>query len=174
MFYLSFEKMKCQKFRSFRKMYNHGFSLIEVMVTLVILSFGLLGVAGLLVGGVSNAASSESLAKASQLAADMADRMRANPAMAVSATSQYIVDYSDETPANPTSIAEKDKKVWREALAAQLPQGDGKITIDSANRKADIEVRWSNCMGTINDSERTACTNNSSIVFKTIKFELRL
>jgi prepilin-type N-terminal cleavage/methylation domain-containing protein len=48
-----------------------GFSLIEVLVTMVILAFGLLGVAGLLVGGVSNAAGSEAFSKASQLAAQL-------------------------------------------------------------------------------------------------------
>ena len=48
-----------------------GFSLIEVLVTMLVLAFGLLGVAGLLVGGVSNASSSEAFSKASQLAADI-------------------------------------------------------------------------------------------------------
>jgi type IV pilus assembly protein PilV len=151
-----------------------GFSLIEVMVTLVILSFGLLGVAGLLVSGVSNASSSESMAKANQLIADMADRMRANPEVAISSTSKYITIYTDLAPSSPASIAERDVKIWLEALAAQLPQGDGKITVDNTNRKVEIEVRWSNCMGTINDAELTSCKNNSATAFKTVKFELRL
>lgn len=153
-----------------------GFSLIEVMVTMMILSFGLLGIAGLLVSGVSNAASSEAMTKASQLAADMADRMRANPTVALSATSEYITAYTDNPPASPASIAQNDKKVWLEALAAQLPQGDGKITSFSSGgtRKMVIEVRWSNCLGTTSDADRTACTDNSATAFKTVTFELRL
>jgi type IV pilus assembly protein PilV len=154
----------------------NGFSLIEVMVTMVILSFGLLGVAGLLVNGVSNAVASESMAKASQLAADMADRIRANPTVALSATSQYLTQYSDSPPASPSSIAENDKKVWLEALAAQLPQGDGQITnsVSGTERKVVIQVRWSNCLGTLSDADLTACTDNSGAAFKTVTFELRL
>ena len=153
-----------------------GFSLIEVMVTVVILTLGLLGIAGLLVNGVSNASASESMAKASQLAADMADRIRANPVVALSATSQYLTTYADTPPSSPSSIAENDKKVWLEALAAQLPQGDGKITnsVSGTDRKVVIEVRWSNCLGTLSDADRTACTDNSATAFKTVTFELRL
>lgn len=153
-----------------------GFSLIEVLVTMVILSFGLLGVAGLLVSGVSNAASSEAMSKASQLAADMADRIRANPAVALSATSEYITTYADSPPTSPTSIATRDKKEWLEALAAQLPQGDGRIsnTVSGGQRRLDIEVRWSNCLGTLSDAGRTLCTDNSATAFKTVTFELRL
>lgn len=153
-----------------------GFSLIEVLVTMVILSFGLLGVAGLLVKGVSNAAASEATSKASQLAADMADRIRANPEIALSASSEYITAYADTAPSSPTTIAMKDKKEWLEALAAQLPQGDGKITntVSAGQRRYDIEVRWSNCLGTLSDAARTACTDDSTTAFKTFTFELRL
>ena len=151
-----------------------GCSLIEVLVTMVILSFGLLGIAGLLVSGVSNASGSEAMAKASQLAADMADRIRANPVVGISATSEYITSYGDTPSSAPASIAQKDKKEWLEALAAQLPQGDGQITVDNATRKVIITERWSSCLGTLSDPDRTACTDNAATAFKTIFFELRL
>lgn len=153
-----------------------GFSLIEVLVTMLVLSFGLLGVAGLLVNGVSNAASSEAYSKANQLASDMADRIRANSAVALSATSEYITTYNDTVPSAPTTIALKDKKAWMEALAAQLPQGKGRIynTVSGGARQINIEVRWSNCLGTINDADRTSCTNNAANTFRTVNFELRL
>ena len=153
-----------------------GFSLIEILVTMLILAFGLLGVAGLLVGGVSNAASSESFSKAGQLAADMADRMRANPTVALSATSEYLITYADTVPINPTTIALKDKKAWMEALAAQLPLGKGKITnaVSGGQRQINIEVRWSKCFGALGDADRTSCTNNPDTAFRTFNYELRL
>ena len=157
-----------------------GFSLIEVLVTMLILAFGLLGVAGLLVGGVSNAASSEAFSKANQLAADMADRIRANPAVALSATSEYITTYTDAVPTSPTTIALQDKKAWMEALAAQLPLGKGRIynTISSGQRQVNIEVRWSKCFGTLSDADRTTgtnnCTDNPDAAFRTFNYELRL
>lgn len=155
---------------------SQGFSLIEVLVTMVILSFGMLGVAGLLVGGVSNAASSEAMAKATQLAGDMADRMRANPVVALSATSEYLTAYSDTPAGTPTTIAKKDVKAWLTALAAQLPQGDGKITnsVSGGGRTVNIEVRWSNCIGSLSDTEKANCTDQNGELFKYVKYELRL
>ena len=50
-----------------------GFTLIEVMVAIVILSFGLLGVAGLMVLGIQNTYSSQQRSAATQLAYDMID-----------------------------------------------------------------------------------------------------
>jgi type IV pilus assembly protein PilV len=157
-----------------RAVANCGFSLIEVMVTIVILAFGLLGVAGLLVGGVSNAASSEAMAKANQLASDMADRMRANPLVAISSGSEYITTYADSSPSTPTSVAKKDVKAWLDALSTQLPGGDGKIEVDNPTRKVTISVHWSNCMGILNDTDRQLCIDNPATAFKEIKFELRL
>ncbi len=155
---------------------SRGFSLIEVLVTLVILAFGLLGVAGLMVSGVSNAASSEARSKASQLAADMADRIRANPAVALSATSEYITTYGESPSTSPTTIAQRDKKEWLESLAAQLPQGDGRITlaVGGGRRKIELEVRWSKCIGTVSDETRTLCTDNAAAQFETLVFDLRL
>lgn len=159
---------------------QNGFSLIEVLVTMLVLAFGLLGVAGLLVGGVSNAASSESFTKASQLAADMADRIRANPAIALSATSEYITNYADSAPTSPTTIAQQDKKIWMDALAAQLPLGKGRIynSVGGGQRQYNIEVRWSKCFGTLSDADRTTgtsnCKDNPDAAFRTVNFELRL
>lgn len=159
---------------------QNGFSLIEVLVTMLVLAFGLLGVAGLLVGGVSNAASSESFTKASQLAADMADRIRANPAIALSATSEYITNYADSAPTSPTTIAQQDKKIWMDALAAQLPLGKGRIynSVGGGKRQYNIEVRWSKCFGTLSDADRTTgtsnCKDNPDAAFRTVNFELRL
>ena len=156
-----------------RRHRSTGFTLIEVMVTLVILTIGLLGVARLLVKGVSNASASESMAKASQLAADMADRIRANPAVALSATSEYITAYAATSPINPTTIAMKDKKAWLDSLAAQLPQGDGEISVDPTQRKVVIGVHWSKCLGTLSETDLETCTSNSA-AFKSVTFELRL
>jgi type IV pilus assembly protein PilV len=155
---------------------QRGFSLIEVLVTMLVLAFGLLGVAGLLVGGVSNASSSEAFSKASQLAADMADRIRANPAAALSASSEYNLTYTDPVPTNPATIAQSDKKAWMDSIAAQLPQGKGRIysTTGGGQRQYNIEVRWSNCLGTLSDVERTNCQNAGGATFRTFNFELRL
>ena len=175
LFWFSFKSSKFTHGRI--KNIQQGFSLIEVLVTMVILSFGLLGVAGLLVSGVSNAASSEAMSKASHLAADMADRIRANPSGARSSSSQYRTAYSDDAPTDVSTIVNQDKKIWLDALAKQLPQGDGKITYTTVGSdfKVEIETRWSKCLGTLNDTDQTSCKGaNAASAFKTFKFELHL
>jgi len=164
---------------------QRGFSLIEVLVTMLILAFGLLGVAGLLVGGVSNAAGSESLNKANQLASDMADRIRANPAAALSATSGYFLnegkaadrpDNWTESPPVGTLIEIEDVKAWMAAIATQLPSGRGRIynTVGGGARQVNIQIAWSSCFGTLSDAERTGCPNGAAAAYRVINFELRL
>lgn len=57
-----------------------GFTLLEVLVSLAILGFGLLGLAGMQLSGMKNASDSMYRTSASVLARDLADRMHANPA----------------------------------------------------------------------------------------------
>ena len=165
---------------------HRGFSLIEVLVTMLILAFGLLGVAGLLVGGVSNAAGSESLNKANQLASEMADRIRANPEVALGATSEYLINENGAWEGNPhlwvdtapvgATIAIKDVSDWMAAIATQLPSGRGRIynSVGGGARQVNIQIAWSSCFGTISDAERTTCRDNSANAFRVINFELRL
>ncbi len=68
-----------------------GFTLIEILVTLVILSIGLLGLAGLQIGGLRANMDSEQQSKATMMADDIIERMRANP-LGIVAGSYAAVD----------------------------------------------------------------------------------
>ena len=61
-----------------------GVTLIEVLVTMVLLGVGLLGLAGLQARGVQVNQGSAYRAQAANLAADLADRLRADPATTMS------------------------------------------------------------------------------------------
>lgn len=61
---------------------NRGFTLIEVLVTLVILMFGLLGIAGLMAKGQRVSFEAFQRQQALSLANDMAERQRANRSQA--------------------------------------------------------------------------------------------
>jgi type IV pilus assembly protein PilV len=152
-----------------------GVGLIEILVTILILSFGLLGVAGLLTKGVANASSTEARSKANQLIADMADRIRANSAGALSATSPYLTGYGSTLPSTST-IAGQDVVTWKAAISSQLPQGQGSITQVLADRKMIISIRWSGCIGTISDATANACGNASTAdsTYETVTMEVRL
>jgi type IV pilus assembly protein PilV len=56
-----------------------GFTLIEVLVSLVVMAVGLLGIAGLYVEGLRAGRTAVYRSAAVTLAGDMADRIRANP-----------------------------------------------------------------------------------------------
>jgi len=59
--------------------YGRGFTLIEVLVTMVVVSIGLLGLAELQISGLRANMSSEARSKATLLVSDIIERMRANP-----------------------------------------------------------------------------------------------
>ncbi|HFD11932.1 MAG TPA: type IV pilus modification protein PilV [Crenotrichaceae bacterium] len=61
-----------------RQINQRGFSLIEILVSLLILSIGMLGMAGLQVSGLRNSATSSYRTDATQLSYNIADSMRAN------------------------------------------------------------------------------------------------
>lgn len=62
-----------------RMLRQRGFSLVEVLVAMVVLSVGLLGIAALYVESLRAGKSALTRSEAVILAADMADRIRANP-----------------------------------------------------------------------------------------------
>ena len=61
---------------------SRGFTLIEVLIALVILSVGLLGLAGLQIISLKNNQSTYARGQANLMAMDVIDRIRANPVSA--------------------------------------------------------------------------------------------
>ena len=85
-----------------RRKLNRGFTLIEVLVTLVILTFGLLGIAGLMAKGQRTAFEAYQRQQAVALATDMAERIRGNRFLAVAcpATAPGCTTYTMGAPVN--------------------------------------------------------------------------
>jgi type IV pilus assembly protein PilV len=132
-----------------------GFSLVEVLVAVVLLSVGLLGLAGLQASGLRVGMSSIHRSEAAQLAQDMIERMRANAANAGS----YSLALGDAAPAC-ASVAACDLRDWRLRLQS-LPAGTGAVTVDG--RQATVTVQWDDSRGAdvlrgsaAADAERTA------------------
>ncbi|MFM8333804.1 MAG: type IV pilus modification protein PilV [Candidatus Methylumidiphilus sp.] len=115
-----------------------GFTLIEVLVALFILAFGLLGMAGLQMKALKYNHDAYLRSQATLLANDIIDRMRVNQA-GVTGGNYNNQAVSDSPPncfgstANCTSIemAAYDLAAWNAAIAAQLPDGEGAVCIDS-------------------------------------------
>lgn len=112
-----------------------GFSLIEALIALVVLSVGLLGVAALQTQALLQSRDAYLTSQATSLVQDMADRIRANP--------DAISDYAHTAGSSPpsgSSLADNDVKDWLADLTTTLPQGQANIVING--READITVTW--------------------------------
>jgi len=121
-----------------------GVSLIEVLVTVLILAIGLLGLASLQANALQMNQGANMRSQATGLAYDIADRMRANRPAALDG--DYDTDWADvpdcAVPNLDGDIANRDLTEWRLALACALPQGQGRIT--TTGNTMSIQVRWDN------------------------------
>lgn len=115
-----------------------GLSLIEVLVTLVLVSISVLGVMSVQARSVQLNQLAYNRSQAVNLAYDMAERMRVNaPAVR---NGNYQLAFAD-SPVAAASLAATDLFDWTASLATFLPQGDGEIVVE-ANNLATITVRW--------------------------------
>lgn len=103
---------------------NHGFTLVEVMVAMVIFAIGMMGMASLQTVSIRTNYESNARSQAVLLAYDMVDRMRAN------------------VPANGaiSALAAADQAAWQAQTAAQLPGGLGVVAGVAPN--FTITVHW--------------------------------
>lgn len=117
-----------------------GFTLIEVLVTLVIFAFGMLGVAGLQMVSLSNLDSAQFRSVASLKANEMAERIRANNGTAYDGvpgadnkcrTAHYSSRNAVPSTCTPAQMAADDVWDWNTELADRLPAGSGLVCIDS-------------------------------------------
>lgn len=131
-----------------------GFTLIEVMVTIVLTTVGLLGFAGLLTKAVSANRQAYMRTQADIMAYDLAERMRVNRPAAVSGS------YNLALGSNPTgsSVAATDLQDWKGALTRTLPSGNCAVTVDGTGN-VTITVQWDDD----NDGVSTVFTTQTTI-----------
>jgi type IV pilus assembly protein PilV len=120
---------------------QRGMTLIEALVALLVLSIGLLGVAGLQLQALRSNHGAHLRSQATILAHDIADRMRANRTEALAGA--YVVDVG-EVPTG-TTLADLDVAAWKDSLAEILPAGDGAVVL--AGNVATITVQWTDRLG---------------------------
>jgi len=137
-----------------------GFTLLEVLIAVVVLSIGLLGIAGLQAVGQRSNHSAYLRSQATALAYDMIDRMRANTAGVLSGA-YNAVDTTAGTYSNPgcdtatcssSQMAQYDMYEWQQELATQLPTGNGTVTGNGIASEYTVTVMWDddrNASGTL-------------------------
>ena len=105
-----------------------GFTLVEVLVALIVLSIGMLGIAALYLDTLRASRQALVRTQAVNLAGDIADRIRANRVTA----GAYDCDGVCEEDEGTGVMAIDDLNAWRSAVEAQLPGGSASITYTAA------------------------------------------
>lgn len=108
---------------------QRGVSLIEVLVSVLIFSVGLLGLAALQLNSMKANQTATVRSHATFLAYEMGDRMRA--ARGDAQAGYYTLAVGAALPCNPAEETclpfQRDLAEWRANLAQQLPNGDGGV-----------------------------------------------
>lgn len=162
-----------QKIRSSQE----GYFLLEILITVVVLSLGLLGVAAMQYTGLRDNNRSNERSLATILAYDLIDRMRANRIGAQNGN--YIVDDPNDPPdppasgydcitsfngttttdqCSPTEMATADLVDWWTNALSVLPGGTARITCvdqDGATCTAGTEAPTMHTVTIIWDDART-------------------
>lgn len=120
---------------------HRGFTLLEVLIALLVLSIGLLGLAALQTSGLRSNQMATMRTLATQIAYDMTDRMRANPTGMNN--SEYVITTAQAPAATTaTGTALDDLTEWR-AQVARLPGGLSSITRSAGPPVThEITVYW--------------------------------
>lgn len=129
---------------------------MEVLISMVVLSIGLLGLAGLQVSGLKNNNSSYQRSQANLLANEVIDRIRANRAGLVLGYYNNLLDGVISDPGCITNgctvqqIAQYDAFLWSGEVANRLPSGTATVTGNGVDSVFTVTVMW--------DDERTGVT----------------
>lgn len=136
---------------------QEGVSLIEVIIALFVLSIGMLGISGLSLYSLKSNRDALQRTRAVVLAADLADRIRANPAGAAdypglvaapgSAANGCMHTAAVPAMCTPAEIAQDDVFYWLQALdsaSGGVPDAMPAITIDNSTTPPTfrLTVQW--------------------------------
>ncbi|MDT0635401.1 type IV pilus modification protein PilV [Spectribacter hydrogenoxidans] len=140
---------------------QRGFTLLEALIALVVVSIGLLGLLGLQAVSLSNTHVSATRTTANDAAKDIAERMRSNLA-GVDANHYADIDHPSagkapgfdcvDSSCSAQQMATVDAYAWDQSIGAQLPNGRGRVDCldndpadgDACSRKSPhrVTVIW--------------------------------
>lgn len=162
----------------------HGFTLLEVLVALLVMSIGLLGIGKLMMLSARANDSAYMRSQATALGYTILDAMRANrQAAIVQGYDTAMGVFPGASPGCGTTVAtgctsgqqaQNDLWQWGTALGVQLPLGQGSVTTVTApdtstganNITATIVVQWADKVA--EQSFGNAAGNINSITLETV------
>ena len=172
-----------------------GFTLLELLVSVLILSFGLLGIGGMMALTLKSNGSSYFKQLSVQSAYNIIDRMRANSQMAIAGSYKFTnlvtsgvptlptapSTYCDTSACSPAQMAAFDTWYWAVNSVGQLPGGCASITTAPAsggNTLVTVTVQWDDsranqvgqksALGSATSTSQTVSGNQSQFVTQTL------
>ncbi|WP_114972419.1 type IV pilus modification protein PilV [Rhodoferax ferrireducens] len=138
------------------KVHVRGFSLIEVLISILILSFGVLAMGGLQLATLKSNQIAGNSSMAATLAKDYTEMMRSNWTVSnntstVAGVNPYLFDSNDITKTSTycttmgttSTMAALHVADWAQRVSCQLPSARAVVCRDPAPRNADGSYRWS-------------------------------
>lgn len=124
-----------------------GVGLIEVLVTLLVLSTSLIALSSLQTRSLQFNQGAYFRSQANMLAYDMLDRIRANEILSSGVATKeaftaYTMAETDTATAAASPVSAVDKYQWMTAVKAALPGAKGQITCNGATRVCRIDISW--------------------------------
>ena len=132
-----------------------GFSLLEVLVAIVVLSFGVLGVVGLQAGALQANKEARYQSSGVRLARELADLMRGNYGVAVQAGNPYLSAsyafppsavsqncYASAGCTTPTAAAQWQVYEWSKRVGVELPSPKVAVCFDKTPYSASGAAQW--------------------------------
>ena len=130
--------------RNFQLLSQKGVTMIEVLVAIIVLSIGLLGLAGLQSAGLTYNQSASFRSTATMMTYSILDSMRANRTGAMNGS--YNIAIAASIPSGST-IPEQDLNNWLNELALRLPAGTG--AVDVVSNVVTVTIQWDDSRGTL-------------------------
>jgi len=126
-----------------------GFSLVEALVSLVVISVGMIGIAALYGQGLNAGSTALYRTVAVSLGADMADRIRNNRTAGVAymgapADKHCDPQHGPVVSCTPAEMAAHDLFTWKERLDTELPNAVGSVDYktDTTPPTFTIDITW--------------------------------
>lgn len=142
-----------------------GFMLVEVLVAMLLASLAVMAVARTHAAALQLTRMGQNRVQAAQLAADLAERLRAHPAGTLGAwgegvaspyqlsqswaaqqtvTADPLVTSCDgaATTCTPQAFAQADAAQWHQLIRRSLPGGAAQVSMDANLALADVWVAW--------------------------------
>jgi len=127
---------------------QRGFSMLEVLIALMVLTVGLLGLAAMQEFAIIRSVDANELSIATNLAVEIIDRIQYNPKNVLSYNGINVSSTNNTCPATPV-MANGDCTQWRaRMLATKLPSPNGTVSVTTTGPASlnqwlvTVQIRW--------------------------------